>query len=122
MKIKYTPIKNRLRKIGDGAQVRQIANPALKKDKLFADNHLVVRFKDGNREEQIEKFKAFCNGNLSSHLKLGDVYVFETAEHDADNIEKLVEASKELDYVEAVGLDKIMSIKATTGSLNNKLK
>ena len=56
MKIKHRPIKSRLRKIGEGAEVREIANPALKKEKLYVDNRLVVRFKEGNREEQCEYY------------------------------------------------------------------
>ena len=77
---------------------------------MFANDHIVIRFVEGNREEQIKAYEEFCHGKVQSGINTSDVYIFEfSALSDAD-IQKLVDDSNALDYVEAASLDKINEI------------
>ena len=75
-------------------------------DKTDPDNdHIIIRFKDGNREEQIRMYEEFCKGKCETGENTSDIYIFYfDALSDAD-MNDLVERSKMLDYVEAASID-----------------
>jgi hypothetical protein len=69
------------------------------------DDHIIVRFKEGDREKQIADYEAFCNGNVDVNDPNNEIYIFYFDKLSLPELNKLVEESNKLDYVEIAQLD-----------------
>ena len=74
---------------------------------MFANDHIIIRFAEGNREEQIEVYEEFCHGKVQSDINTSDVYIFVFDPLSDEKLQKLLDDSNALDYVEAASLDKL---------------
>lgn len=78
--------------------------------KQQANDRVIVRFKDGNREKQIADYEKFCHGKAQSGVNSSDIYLFIFDPLSDEDLKKLIEESEKLDYVAAVSVDKISEL------------
>ena len=65
---------------------------------LYSMSRIVIKFTDASKEN-ISKYAEFCNGELVSYMESNGTYVFQFAEKSYDELQSLLEKSKQLDYV-----------------------
>ncbi len=72
-----------------------------------ANDRIVVKFKDGDREKQIAMYEEFCNGKVQSKLNSSDIYIFVFDPLNEKALNRLLEDTQALSYVESASLDRI---------------
>ncbi|MDO4378344.1 MAG: hypothetical protein Q4C64_04235 [Erysipelotrichia bacterium] len=76
---------------------------------LYSKDRIVVKFKDGDTENYIAKYAAFCGGQLYLSNKTTETYVFIFREINYEQLKQLLQKTKDLDYVADAFLEKINS-------------
>lgn len=73
----------------------------------YANDRIIIRFEEGNREEQIADYEKVCNGKVQSDINTGNIYIFVFEPLSDKEMQKLLDLSDDLPYVKAASLDKI---------------
>ncbi len=95
--------------MGSGKSIIKMVNPKdpdIKENADSANDHIIVKFKDGDRTEQIAKYEEFCKGKAQSGSNTSDIYIFYFDALSSEELNKLLEESNKLNYVEIAQLDK----------------
>lgn len=75
--------------------------------KKYNAGRIIIRFTDGDRDQQIKDYAEFCNGTLVYRMRLSNVCVFEFQNKTLAELKDLVKRSTKLDYVASASLDGI---------------
>ena len=70
----------------------------------YAGDRIVIRFTEGDIENKIKDYEAFCEGKLRYELS-GGICVFDLGDITEKRLNWLLTASKDLDYVLDASLD-----------------
>ena len=73
-------------------------------DREYAKDRIVIRFTEGDIENKIEDYEAFCEGKLRYQFS-NNVCVFDLGDITEKRLNWLLSASKDLDYVLDASLD-----------------
>ena len=86
-------------------KMRKPNDPGIDEKTKAADDHIIVRFREGDRIEQIAKYEEFCHGKAQTGPNTSDIYIFYFDAMSLPDLNRLVEESNKLDYVEIAQLD-----------------
>ena len=76
----------------------------------YAHDHIIIRFAQGDREKQISDYEAFCNGKVGNDDPDLETYIFYFDPLSDTEMDKLVDLSNQLPYVESAAKDKVADL------------
>ena len=74
-------------------------------DRRYRNDRIIVSFKEGDKEKMISDFEMFCGGKAQSGVNTTNIYVFVFEPLNEKDLYRLLEESRNLDYVSAASLD-----------------
>lgn len=86
----------------------------IKQGILTADNRIVVRFVEGDGDEYVAQYSKVCNGTMISFNQTTGNYVFAFEPLKDDQLQALLEKTKQLEYVKEAFLDGLNELNSTT--------
>ncbi len=81
-----------------------------KNGQQYSDHTIIVTFKEGDRQKQIEDYCAFCQGKLRYQVDIINGAVFEFEPKSYSQLQQLLAETMKLDYVLSAELDGISHI------------